>query len=156
MTLGIREVAAAAAFATILILAACGGGDGGGETMRLTLTDDGCTYEGDATPASGQLTMDVENQTSLVGAFALARIREGSTADDVRAYIDEEQQRWDTRMKLAGPPPFYEQVVRVGVDGGASSKLPALLIPGSYVLTCFVDDLPTWRAYVASSLDVAG
>ena len=46
------------------------------------------------------------------------------------------------------------QVVRTGVDAGATGNLPADLKPGRYALMCFVDDLPTWRVYTAAQLDV--
>ena len=49
--------------------------------MRATLTDAGCTYEGDEMPRAGMFTVEVENQTEYVGAFALAAIAEGSTIE---------------------------------------------------------------------------
>lgn len=137
-----------------LVSTSCRGA--GDAPMRLVLTDSGCTYEGEETPTTGSFTVDLENRSSLFGAFALARLAGDATAGDVRAYIDEEQRRWEDGKGLLGPPAFYEQVVRAGVDPGASSRLPADVPPGTYVLTCFVDDLPTWRGYLAGQLDVAG
>ena len=49
--------------------------------MRATLTDDGCSYDGDTSPATGVFTVDVENRTSMVGAFALARISGNATGE---------------------------------------------------------------------------
>ena len=83
--LGRRVAVTLAATGTAVLPAACGGGDAGGE-MRLTLTDAGCTYEGDETPAAGMLTIEVENQSSKEGAFALGSIAAGSTIDDLEAY----------------------------------------------------------------------
>ncbi len=122
--------------------------------MRLVLTDDGCTYEGDKAPAAGMFTVEVENQTEYSGAFALATIAEGSTIDDLEPYLDEARQQFGQSGTLPDWPPFYEQLVRSGVDAGASSFLPADVPAGRYALMCFVDDLPTWRIYAAAQLDV--
>jgi hypothetical protein len=121
--------------------------------MRLTLTDAGCTYEGDATPSAGMFTIEVENESSKEGAFALGRIAAGSTIDDLEAYVDEERQRIRQGAEILGAPAFYSQVVRVGAAPGASSLLPADVVAGTYALTCF-NDPPLTAIYVAGQLDV--
>jgi len=170
VTFGIRVAVTLAAFVTTVLLTACTGGDATGEgdeepppstetlkpgsAMRLTLTDDDCTYEGDDTLTSGAFTAEVENQTGYFGAFALAAIAEGSTIDDLEPFLEKARQQFQQSGTLPDPPAFYEQVVRVGVDAGASSLLPADLPAGTYALMCFIDDLPTWRVYLAAQLDV--
>lgn len=168
MTFGIRMAVTLAAFVTTVLLAACSGGDAGGEgastegagsqdagsEMRLTLTDDDCTYEGDETPAVGMFTFEVENQTVYFGAFALAAIAEGSTIDDLEPFLEKARQQFQRSGTLPDPPAFYSQVVRSGVASGTSSLLPADVPAGTYALMCFIDDLPTWRVYVATQLDV--
>lgn len=153
MTFDTRVAVGLAASATIVLLSACGGGSGAHD-MRAVLTDDGCTYQGDEEPGAGALTVDVENQSSVDGAFALAGIAEGATIDDLKKYMNEERQRHQQGGQLRGPPAFYSQVVRVGVAAGTSSQLPADLEAGRYVLMCFNDDLPIWRVYLAGQLDV--
>ena len=150
-----RTRAALAAFVTIVLLAACGGGDGS-SGMRLTLTDDGCTYEGDATLDDGAFTAEVENQTSLYSAFALSAIAEGATIDDLEPFLEKARQQFQQSGTLPDLPAFYEQVVRSGVDAGATGFLPADVPAGTYALMCFVDDLPVWRVYLAAWLDVTG
>ena len=122
--------------------------------MRATLTDVGCTYEGDETPAAGMFTVEVENQTASFGAFALAALAEGSTIDDLKPFVQTAQQTFQESGNLPDPPAFYSQVVRVGVEAGESSLLPADVPAGTYALMCFIDDLPTWNAHVAGQLDV--
>lgn len=90
----------------------------------------------------------------MEGAFALGGIATGATIDDLGAYIEEERQRHQQGTDLLGPPAFYSQVVRVGVAPGASSLLPADVAAGTYALTCFNDDPPIWRGYLAGQLDV--
>ncbi len=148
-----RVAAALGAFVATVLLGGCGGGDAGSE-MRLTLTDDGCTYEGDETPASGAFTVEVENRTSKDAAFALAGIAAGATIDDFEAYLENVQQQLQQGKGLLDPPVFWSQVVRVGVASGASSLLPADVAAGTYVLTCFIDDPPT-AVYLGTPLEVS-
>lgn len=124
--------------------------------MRATLTDDGCTYEGDETPGAGMFTVEVENKTEYFGAFALAAIAEGSTIEgDLEPFVEKAQQQFDESGTLRDVPAYYEQVVRGGAQAGESTFLDVTVPPGTYALMCFVDDLPTWRAYVAAQLDVS-
>jgi hypothetical protein len=124
--------------------------------MRLTLTDDDCTYEGDESVVSGMFTVHVDNQTEYFGAFALAGLAEGSAIGDLEACIAQAQQSWDETGTLLEPPAFYSQAVRAGVEAGQAGSLPADVPAGTYAPMCFVDDLPTWRGYAAGQLDVTG
>src|SRR5919197_4422712 len=65
---------------TAVLATGCGGSD----TMRATLTDDGCTYEGDTTPAPGQFDIEVENRSSHYAIFTLSALAAGKTVEDVR------------------------------------------------------------------------
>lgn len=154
MTFGTRVAVTLAAIVTVP-LAACGGRDSSND-MRLVLTDDGCTYEGDETLGDGAFTAELENQTSLFGAFALAAIAEGATIDDLEPVLEKARQQFQQSGTLPDLPAFYEQVVRSGVDAGGTSFLPADVPAGTYALMCFVDDLPVWRVYLAARLDVTG
>ncbi len=179
MTLSKRFAVTLAAFVTTLPLAACGGEEDGDESagtggvgpeaantlgastggaggeMRLTLTDDDCTYEGDETPAAGMFTIEVENQTEYFGAFAIAGIAEGSTIDDLQPFLEEASQQFQENGTLPDPPAFYSQMVRSGVEAGASGSLPVDVPAGTYALMCFIDDLPTWEVHAAAQLDVS-
>lgn len=148
-----RAAVILAAFVTAVLLAACGGSDASSE-MRLTLTDEDCTYEGDETLAAGAFTVEVENKSSKDGAFSLAGLTAGSTTDDFAAYVEKVQQQLQQGKRLLDPPAFYSQVVRVGVASGASSRLPADVAAGTYVLTCFIEDPPT-SVYLGTPLEVS-
>ena len=155
MSVGVGAAVTLMIVSAAVLLASCGGG-GGSDSLRATLTDSGCTYEGDTTLTAGRFTIDVENQTDFYGAFALARLADGKTIDDLKPHLAQTQQRFDESGGTPPPPPsFYEQVVRSGVEAGATSALPADVSAGTYALMCFVDDLPTWRVYVAQQLDVS-
>jgi hypothetical protein len=133
---------------------ACGGDSGDAGSMRATLTDDACTYEGTTSPAAGMFTIEVENQTEHFGAFALASLAEGSTVDSLQPFLEQAQQQFDRNGTLPALPDYYEQVVRAGVEAGATGALPADVPAGTYALMCFVDDVPTWRVHAAEQLDV--
>jgi hypothetical protein len=112
-------------------------------------------YEGSKTPTAPMFTITVENQTTHFGAFALAALAAGSTIDDLEPWLERAREQFKQSGTLPDLPPFYEQIVRSGVEAGASSFLPADVAAGTYALMCFVDDLPTWRVYPAAQLDVA-
>ena len=57
--------------------------------MRATLTNDGCTYDGDTSPTAGMFTIEVENQTEFSGSFVLLSLAEGSTVDDLQPALDQ-------------------------------------------------------------------
>jgi hypothetical protein len=145
--------AATLALVTTVVLAACGSGSEA--EMTATLSDDECVYEGDTAPTAGMFTIEVENRTDHFGAFAIAALSAGNTIEDLEPHLEEARQQFAADGTLPAPPPFYEQVVRTGVEAGASSRLPVDVPAGTYALMCFVDDLPTWRAYPAAQLDVA-
>ena len=69
---------------TAVLATGCGGSD----TMRVTLTDDGCTYEGDTTPAPGDFNIKVENKTSRWANFTLSALPAGKTVEDVQHAVD--------------------------------------------------------------------
>jgi hypothetical protein len=77
VTLGRRVAASLAALAAAGGLAAGCGGDGA-DVMRATLTDQGCTYEGDTTPSPGLFTIQVRNESRYVTNFPLWELAEGS------------------------------------------------------------------------------
>jgi hypothetical protein len=168
VTLARRTAAGFAAFATAVLPAACSGADGDtgsdgattaaadtsaasdiGRPIRLTLTEDDCAYEGPEAMSEGSYTADVENRSSHYGAFEIGELAEDSTLSDLEKYVARERKRWNETQELHGPPDYYTQVIRVGVAAGDIGLLPVDVDAGTHALTCFNDDLPVWRAYVA-------
>ena len=116
--------------------------------MRATLTNDGCTFDGDTSPTTGVFIIDVENQTEFSGSFVLYWLAEGSTVDDLQMAIE--------RARDPPEPSDYEFVEHSRVEAGATSALPANVSAGTYAVLCFVDDVrvPIEEVYVAEQLDV--
>ena len=123
--------------------------------MRLVLTAEGCTYEGDTTLAVGPFSAEWQNQTSKLGAFELAKIDPGKTFADVEAYVESEQERLDQDLEILGPPTWFDQVVGGGGEAGESGMLlsGSPLTAGEYVLWCASEHPPT-ALYLVTSLEV--
>jgi hypothetical protein len=160
---------------------ATGCGGGGGDTMRATLTDDGCTYEGDTTPAPGLSTIEVENKTTHFASFAMWKLAPGTSTEDVQhAYT---QALADFKRTHKPPKPFtgsvddlYAPNFGVGAETDrrwplrtwrpeATSELPLNESSGRFVIVCFEQSSADTRAsssaltppsavYVATELDV--
>ena len=141
MSRGLRAAVALVTLTAVMPLASCGGG--GGNSLHATLTDDGCTYEGDTSPAAGRVTIDLANKTKFFGSVVVARLSDGKTINDLQPYLE----------KAGRFPDFYEQVVRWGVEAGQNADLTADLPAGTYALMCFADNL-MWDVYRAAQLDV--
>jgi hypothetical protein len=137
-------------------LVACGGGDS--SSMRATMTDDDCIYEGDTSPDTGRFTIHLANKTEVFVKFALARLSEGKTIDDLQPYLEKGRREFLETGTLRAPPfpDFYEQVVSSGVGDGESGQLLADLPAGTYALMCGPDNVPMWDIYRAAQLDVTG
>jgi len=152
--LGTRAAFTLMTLTAALLLVACGGG---GNSLRATLTDDGCRYEGDTSPAAGRFTIDFANKTGFFGSVALARLSDCKTINDLQPFLEKAGRQFaQTGTLPATPfPDFYEQVVRWGVEAGQDADLAADVPAGTYALMCFPDNLPMWRVYRAAQLDVA-
>jgi hypothetical protein len=178
VAIGTRIAVIVAALVTIVPLAACGGG---GDQMRVTLTDQACSYRGDKIAAAGRFTIEVENQSTFGASFALKKLAKGFTAANIAPILATEG-AWVRSLSTAElrnvahgklprhPRPDLPQIftepedsVVTEIGGGASSVLPADLPAGSYVLLCRIPDLrapshvPLYEEqYVASQIEVTG
>ena len=139
------------AVVVIALLPACSDdGDDGGETasteMRLTITDEGCTYEGDETPTGPTFTLNTENQGSRFVNYGLSRIPE--------RYVDVERERLDEgEASFFRMPSYFGFVAGGGIGAGLSgSALIENVTAGVYALWCANEQPPT-TIYVTALLD---
>jgi hypothetical protein len=152
--------------ATVGVLMVAGGlaaGCGGGaDVMRATLTAEGCTYEGDTTPAPGVFRVEVRNETHDVANFAIAELAEGAKIEEIERWYEE------ARRKLGQPGPynFSPPQLKKGpfssslVAAGTTGELPVNESSGRYVVLCALD-AGTWgaggwglRLFAATELNV--
>jgi hypothetical protein len=126
--------------AAVTLATGCGGS--GGDTMRATLTDDGCVYEGDTSPAPGLLNIQVDNQTLHFAWFGIWKLAPGKSTEDVQhAYMQALADFKRTHM----PPnrAFTEGLYEPGAGGSAqtdpraTSSLPLHEFSGRFVIVCF-------------------
>jgi hypothetical protein len=107
------------------------------------MTDHGCTYEGNASLAQGDFTIDVRNGSTSDGGFQFSMMAADATRHDVDVWLEELNRRLPSSdyPNLPKPPFRPEPPARPGVStdvvGGAISELPGNGLPaGTYALTC--------------------
>ncbi len=150
----VRLLLVLAASVTPVLLAACGGE--ASSEPHVTLTDDGCMYEGDETPpATRVFSADVENKSSKPGYVVLVKIDEGGTFAELEAYV-KQKQRLEEGLDMRGLPTFTTPLARVDTGAGGSGVLVADLRPDRYAFLCAHDFVPSTSVFlVTPPLDVA-
>jgi hypothetical protein len=127
----------------------------GGDVTRATLTDDGCAYEGDTTPAPGLFTVEVRNETLRFANFALWELAEGSKIEEIEPWYAEARREYEQTGVLPQYPPQLKRPISASlVNPDATSELPANESTGRYVVLCAV--LPNTDARQASGSPVFG
>jgi hypothetical protein len=118
---------------TAALATGCGGGGGssrsgagGSDTMRVSLTDDGITDEGDTTPAPGPFNIEVENKTSHFANFTLSALPAGKNVEDVQHAVEQ------------GPAIKLRGVGGVRTGPGETSLLFVYESRGRFVIGCWV------------------
>lgn len=115
--------------------------------MRATLTDDGCTYEGDTTHAPGPFHVEVENKTSHFASFDLKPLAAGKNVEHVRQSYEQINAALEQGKdpKDAGPPYLdglfdTGNLPWLGTDTvpEATSQLPLNASSGRFVIVCVV------------------
>jgi hypothetical protein len=109
--------------------------------MRVTLTDDGCTYEGDTTPAPGIFNIEVENKTSHFATFTMWALAAGKNVEDVQHAFEQARPAFE-QGKEPKPGPFEglfaggRADATTGPDG--TSVMPVNESSGRFVIGCWV------------------
>jgi hypothetical protein len=115
----------------------------GDDTMRVTLTNDDCTYEGPDSFEAGTVSLDIENESGEVGVFELVRIAPGSTPEELESFIAEEQQRIDGGQRRRTPESVSVVVPPLEVDPSEASVVNAGLTAGDHAVICSTGTPPT-------------
>jgi hypothetical protein len=128
-----------------MVALATGCGGGSSDTMRATLTDDGCTYEGDTTPAPGIFNIEVENKTTHFAEFNLWTLAPRASVEDVvRAYA----QAFAALKRGKKPFPGFASDLGAKpeinaalsqIDPEATGVLPVNASSGRLVIVCYVE-----------------
>ena len=107
------------------VAAGCGGdGDNTGQVMRVTLTEDGCRYQGDTTPAPGLFTIEVRNESSESAHFNLIELPAGTMLNDIEGWLEEARQ---SHHRIGSALTLVEPHATSELPGNASTGLFAVL-----------------------------
>jgi hypothetical protein len=123
MTLRRHLAVSVVTLATVGFAAGCTGDSNGGDVMRVTLSGDGCRYEGSTTPAPGSLALDVRNDANEEAYFALMMLPKGATLKDVNTGFHQALRRWLQTGKYVLRPPIA-WVTSTRIDPHAAGELP--------------------------------
>ena len=139
---------------TLLLVVGCGGGDE--DSMRATLTDEGCTYQGTSTPESGVFTVAVDNQTDRFANFALGEYIAGPERGAVAGIVSPPLPK-----RRSSDVAYIRLIAHTEVEPHAASELPSNQEPaGKYVVACVIhgvvgeDQNSIEGAYIATLLRV--
>ena len=112
---------------TAVLATGCGGG--GNDAMRVSLTDHGCAYEGDTTPAPGRFNIEFENKTSHWVIFTVSALRAGKTLEDVRHAMERGRPSYEVEIRGVG---------NATTDPHETKVMPANESSGRLVIVCWV------------------
>ena len=142
-----------AAIATAVVAAGCGGNDSDDAVMRVTLSGDGCRYEGSTTPAPGSFAVDVRNDTNKPADFVLMMLPKDATLKDVEAWFDQTLQTRRQTGEWVVRPIIYVSSRRIA--GHAAGELPFNMFRRARLaLLCAPWNQRTVDVIAAAELDV--
>jgi hypothetical protein len=160
------RAAAAVLLISVSFLVSCGG-DGG--PMHATLTDDGCTFEGDTTADAGRFAIEVENRTRRFASFGVIALLGDQALDESALARERVTSRLllRSRARSDSPPPYGRWIGGADVEPSATTSLPVDTAAGRYAVACFVHSNseerlraseipPPERSYVAAQFEVTG
>jgi len=112
--------------------------DGG----TITLTDDGCTWEGNpGSTSEGRLTLAVRNETDHYGVFTVHRLYPGRTFDEGRAAIAAIQEALETGADW--PEPLSYDITDATAEAGLDGDVTVLTTAGTFGVVCSANTSPT-------------
>jgi hypothetical protein len=117
--------------------------------VAVTLSKDGCTYEGSDSVPSGQVAVQVINETDKLLYAALLSISDGYTFDDLVTWVGGPEAR-------TGPPDWVTTIAdgesRTWSDGGLNARL----LPGRYAIVCADPKAPSGEIWAVGPFTVTG
>lgn len=102
----------------------------------VTLTADGCEYDGPMVLPSGSLAMELLNERGGQFDVDLWRLDEGHEYEKLTSHIAEEVRRADAGEPPLGHPSFADLVAEASALEGQGGRFEAALTPGTYGLAC--------------------
>jgi hypothetical protein len=112
-----------------------GTGEGGGATYAATEF----AFKGPDVMPAGEVTLTMDNQGKQMHELALGELLEGKSLDDVHALLKKGVPK--------KPPTWFREVGGTGAAPGETGTIDAELIPGTYIMLCFVPDKATKKPH---------
>lgn len=103
---------------------------------KVTLADDGCTYEGPSDIDTGSLSFTLVNETDNQASFELWLIDEGRSFEDLEAHIVRQQGRLDQEGATFEPPTFARKLSGASLQPSDSAGFAATVESGVYGFVC--------------------
>lgn len=102
----------------------------------VTVTRDACTADGLGALIPERFRMTFVNGTSDYAVFYLVRINDGSSYQELAAYVGEEQRPLRAGESLPGTPPFVTMFIQRAFGPLGRSDVETTLPRGSYGIVC--------------------
>jgi hypothetical protein len=124
------------ALSTGSVVTACGGN--GEHPKRVTLTDEGCSYEGKTTLTPGLFTVEARNETGHFAEFAIWELAKGVQLEDVGPAFEQARRYYERKGYWPRISELKRAASWAAVNPRASSELPVNESAGRFVLYCSV------------------
>lgn len=114
----------------------------------VVLTDSGCTS--DLGLVLGRLEFDLINDTPNRADFAIMRLREGHSYDELVLIIAEDNQRLSRGEATVEPSEVAALLKRIALAEAGHERVQEELIPGTYTVVCVRASLTPQKMMIAS------
>ena len=103
----------------------------------VTITNAGCTIDGDTTPAPGAFTVLVINDADQAKTLNMVKVASDRRYAQILALVDRIHPRFGTRDEHLVQTAFeYGNTITIDVDAHGSSVISGAFDPGTYAIQC--------------------
>ena len=108
-----------------------------GTRASLTLTSEGCAYQGPMQFTAAELSVSALNETTDGGNFEILRLGSDRSYEELAALFEDVQRAVDEGTpEPPQPPGLYTEVRRLWVDAGEEGELAGSVRAGTHAFLC--------------------
>jgi len=104
--------------------------------LAVTVTRDACTPDGFGALIAERFRVTFVNGTPGYAVFYLVRLNDGSSYQELAAYVGEEQRLVQTGEPLPGTPPFVTMFIQRALGPLSRADVDTVLQRGTYGIVC--------------------
>ncbi len=146
----------------MILAASCGGGDeapaapgsGTSEKVTLTLSSEGCTYDGPDQTDQRTVEVTLVNEVDQEAHVDLLRIDDEATFAELSAHVADERGRIEAGSLPIGRPAFVTKLTTVEAAEGATTSEEIAVSAGTIGFACIAFDGEQGTMHAAGPLDV--